>query len=123
MVRRFADIASGAALALLVQLAACGGGLSAAKSDFKKGRLAEAKAALVAMEAESTSWRDARRAEYALYRGLVHHALGDRGAAALWLREAKAAEDAHPGTLSDDDRVRMSLALEALAPDAAPPSP
>lgn len=104
-------------------VSACGGGLGAAKSDFKKGRVADAKAELVALEAESRAWKDARRAEYALYRGLVHHALGDRREAGVWLREAKAIEDAHPRTLSEDDRVRMILALESLAPDAAPPSP
>ena len=62
-------------------------------------------------------------AEYALYRGLVHHSLGDRAAAGVWLAEAKALDDAQPHTLSDEDRVRLKLALESLASDTAPPSP
>ena len=99
---------------IAVTLLACGGGLSSAKSDFKSGRVAEAKEKLVALEAESESWTGSRRAEYALYRGLVHHSLGDRDAAARWLGEASAIEEKQPHTLSDDDRVRMKLALDAL---------
>lgn len=108
----------GGALALAALVLACGGGLGSAKSDYKRGRFAEAKAALVAMEPESESWDGQKRAEYALYRGLVHHALGDRSAAGVWLREAKAIEDVHPHTLSGDDRARLELALSSL--DAAP---
>ncbi len=98
---------------------ACGGGLASAKSDFKSGRVAEAKDKLVALETESRSWSGSRRAQYALYRGLVHHSLGDRDAAAQWLKEAKAIEEQHPRSLSDDDRTRLDLALEALGADAA----
>jgi len=104
-------------------LLACGGPLASAKSDFKSGRVAEAKDKLVALEPASQSWTDPqRRAEYALYRGLVHHSLGDREAAARWLREAKAIEDQHPRTLSDDDRTRLDLALDGLATGASPGS-
>lgn len=110
-------------LAASLVSSACGGGLSSARSDFKKGRFAAAKAELVALEPEAKAWMGARRAEYALYRGLVHHALGDRAAASLWLGEAKAIEDANPRTLADEDRVRLDLALQSLAPDAAPPTP
>jgi hypothetical protein len=99
----------------LVGLVACGGGLSNAKSDFKKGRFAEAKTELEALEPESREWTGQKRAEYALYRGLVHNALGDRQAAGVWLREAKAIEDVHPHTLAGDDKARLDLALESLA--------
>ena len=102
------------ALALSVALAACGGGLGSAKSDFHKGRLAEAKSELVLLEPESRTWSNQRRAEYALYRGLVHHSLGDRSAAGVWLAEAKALDDAQPRALSDEDRIRLNLALESL---------
>lgn len=107
----------------LVSLSACGGGLGAAKSDFRKGRVAAAKNELVRLEPEWRTWGSQRQAEYALYRGLAHHSLGDRASAGVWLNEAKAIEDAHPGTLAADDRVRLDLALESLASDAAPPSP
>jgi hypothetical protein len=107
------------ALALLV---ACGGGLSSAKSSFKKGDYADAKTTLVSMEVDAKTWPASRRAEYALYRGLTHHALGDRAEATTWLREAKTLA-ADPAVLSADDRTRLDLALESLSPDAAPPSP
>ena len=99
-------------------LVACGGPLSGAKSDFKSARVAEAKDKLVALEPESRQWSVARRAEYALYRGLVHSSLGDRDSAKVWLSEAKAIEDAHPRTLSEDDRARLLLGLDALGVDA-----
>jgi hypothetical protein len=98
---------------------ACGGGLSDAKSDFRKGRVAEAKAQLVALEPESRGWAPRRRAEYSLYRGLVHHSLGDRAAAGVWLAEAKTIEDTHPRSLAEEDRVRLQLALESLAADTS----
>jgi hypothetical protein len=108
-------VALARAVVVLLLVAACGGGLSSAKSDFKRGRFAEAKDALIALEPESERWDGQKRAEYALYRGLVHHALGDRAAAGVWLREAKAIEDVHPHTLEGDDKARLDLALDSLA--------
>lgn len=102
------------AAVLALFLVACGGSLGAAKSDFKRGRLADAKAELLALEPEAKQWRGTKRAEYALYRGLVHQSLGDRAEAGVWLREAKHEEDVHPHTLAEDDRVRLKLALESL---------
>lgn len=114
-------------LALALALAAgCGGGLASAKSDFKKGRIADAKAKLDPLEEESHGWGLQRRAEFALYYGLVQSSVGDRGQAARWLNEAKAIEDAHPRTLSEEDRVRLQLALESVttsAPAFPPSSP
>ena len=110
------------ALPLLV-LFACGGALADGRADFKKGRYPQAREAFVGAEAESRTWGDGKRAEYALYRGLTHGALGDRAAAVLWLREAKAIEDARPGTLGRDDRTRLDMALESLDPMTHAPSP
>lgn len=107
-----------AALVLLV--AACSSGLRGAKSDFKSGEYGRARERLEALEGDAKSWNDGAKAEYALYRGLTHHALGDRPRAAQWLGEAKRIEDLHPNTLSPDDRTRLSLALEALGPEAQP---
>jgi hypothetical protein len=104
-------------------LSACGGPLAEAKADFKRGHYPQAKEELLRAESESRAWDDKRRAEYALYRGLTHGALGDRAAAALWLREAKAVEDAHPGTLTADDLTRLNLALESTDPAQLPASP
>jgi hypothetical protein len=112
-----------ASVLALASLGACGGSLGSAKSDYRKGRIAEAKTELIRLEPESHTWGNQRRAEYALYRGLVHHSLGDRSAANVWLMEAKAIEDAQPRTLSEDDRVRLKLALESLANGAGTPPP
>lgn len=98
----------------LCLVAACGASLSGAKSDFKSGRVAEAKDTLVVLEPESRSWTGSNRAEYVLYRGLVHHSLGDREEAVHWLQQAKALAGAEPKVYSEDDRTRLGLALDAL---------
>lgn len=108
------------ALSIATCVCACGSGLQDAKGDFRKGRYAEAKAELLSLEAEERTWDEQRRCEYALYRGLVHNALGDRGPASIWLKEARALADAHPGVLGADDVTRLQLALEGMGPDAAP---
>jgi hypothetical protein len=100
---------------LVVLLFACGGGLATVKSDYQKGRYADAKAKLEALEPDSQAYSGQRRAEYALYRGLVHLALGDRQAEGVWLREAKAIEDVHPHTLAGEDKARLDTALDSLA--------
>ena len=109
MLRRFAIAV------FTLSLFACGGTLSSAKGDWQKGRYAEAKAKLEALEPDSQRWTGQRRAEYALYRGLVHLSLGDRQAAGIWLREAKAIEDVHPHTLAGEDKARLDVALDSLA--------
>lgn len=104
------------AFVLLVALhCACGGGFATAKGDYQKGRYADAKAKLDALEPDSRLYTGQRRAEYALYRGLVHLALGDRQAAGVWLHEAKVIEDVHPHTLAGEDKARLDVALESLA--------
>jgi hypothetical protein len=98
---------------LLWSLAACGGALAEGRSQFDKGSYAEAKQTFAAAEADSRSWGDARRAEYALYRGLTLGALGDHALGGVWLREAKAIEDAHPGSLTPEEAQRLHLGLES----------
>ncbi|MGH7294122.1 MAG: hypothetical protein ACRELB_04280 [Polyangiaceae bacterium] len=101
---------SPALLAALV-LAGCAGALGRGESQFDEGRYPEAKNTFAALEAESHGWSDAKRAEYALYRGLTLNALGDRDAAGVWLREARAIEDAHPGSLTPDQERRLRLGM------------
>lgn len=103
------------AVVLAFLLCACGGSLATAKGDYQKGRYADAKAKLEALEPESRTWIGQRRAEYVLYRGLVHLSLGDRQAAGVWLREAKAIEDVHAHTLAGEDKARLDLALDSLS--------
>jgi hypothetical protein len=97
---------------LLVSLASCGGVLAEGKSEFNKGRYPEAKQTLASLETDSRAWNDAKRAEYALYRGLTLSALGDRAQGDVWLREAKAIEDVHPGSLSREDGQRLKVGLD-----------
>jgi hypothetical protein len=97
---------------LLLSLASCGGALAQGKSEFNKGRYPEAKQTLVSLEGDSRAWNDAKRAEYALYRGLTLAALGDRGQGDVWLREAKAIEEVHPGSLSREDGRRLKVGLD-----------
>ncbi|HXN31589.1 MAG TPA: hypothetical protein VN894_07000 [Polyangiaceae bacterium] len=91
----------------------CAGALPRAEAQFAGGDYPDAKQALVALEAESRTWNDGKRAEYALYRGLTHAALGDREQAGVWLRQAKAIEDAHAGSLSYEDAQRLKVAFES----------
>jgi hypothetical protein len=96
--------------------AGCAGGLGEGEADFKNGRYPEAKQSFSMLEAESRGYGPAKRAEYSLYRGLTLAALGDRGQADVWLREAVVIEAAHPGALSDEDRSRLKLAIDANQP-------
>lgn len=98
---------------LLSSLAACGGALAEGRSQFEHGSYPEAKQTFAAAEVDSRSWSDSRRAEYALYRGLTLNALGDKAHGGLWLREAKAIEDANPGCLTPEEAQRLHLGLES----------
>jgi hypothetical protein len=93
-------------------LAGCAGPLSRAESQFNEGRYPEAKETLATLEGESRGWNDSQRAEYALYRGLTLAALGDREHAGTWLREARAIDDAHPGSLSPENARRLKAGFE-----------
>jgi hypothetical protein len=94
--------------------AGCAGGLARAESEFSEGRYPDAKQAFASLELESRTWNDARRAEYALYRGLTHAALGDRVQAGVWLHEARAIEKGHPGCLSPSDAQRLKAGVDGL---------
>jgi hypothetical protein len=98
----------------ILTLTACGGALARAEAAFSDGRYPEAKQTLLSLEADSATWTDAKRAEYALYRGLTHTALGDREQAGVWLREARAIESTHPSSLSYENLQRLKLAENAL---------
>jgi hypothetical protein len=95
-------------------LVACGSALADGRAQFDKGRYPEARQTFVAAEQDSRSWSDGKRAEYALYRGLTHAALGDKAAASVWLAEAKAIVDGNPSALSAEDAQRLKLGLDAI---------
>jgi hypothetical protein len=101
---------------LALALSACAGPLDDAEGLFDQGQYPAAKQALALLDADRRSWSGAEQAEYALYRGLTLLALGNDGEARPWLRDAKAAEDARPGSLRYDDRRRLSVALASNPP-------
>jgi len=108
-----------AALALSVTLAcACGGPLADARSEFDRGHYAAAKQALVDLGRAGRAGPTAERAQYALYCGLTHGALGDVGRARAWLREARSLADANPRALAkgDDERLRTALQTYDVGP-------
>jgi hypothetical protein len=111
-----------AVYALFVLLAlstlSCASPLTQVKDDFRAARYGEARETLVRLEPEVPTWSKEKQARYALYRGLVHGALGDRENASVWLRRAKHFVSAEPAIYSEDDAVRLKLALEQL--DTAP---
>jgi hypothetical protein len=100
----------GAVLLALVTLS-CGTPLSDAEALFEKGQYPASHEALLGLDVEHRSWDEPERAEYALYLGLTLLALGDGGEARMWLCEAKAVEDAHPGSLRYRDLRRLSVAI------------
>jgi hypothetical protein len=113
---------------LWILLPACGGSaLVSGKELFDAGKYADARTALEKLDDAEYRQLDARaRTTYALYRGLVLGALGDRRNAAAWLGLAKQTEEDHPGTLVHDDAVRLKLAEQQygpLEPTSAPPPP
>jgi len=113
-------------LALVLMATSCGGSaLVEGKELFNAGRYADAKAKLERIDDAGYRALDARsRTTYALYRGLVYGALGDRTNASAWLGLAKQTEEDHPGSLGHEDAVRLKLAEEqygTLPPTSAPP--
>jgi hypothetical protein len=100
---------------MVLVLVACSSTLSSAQHQFRSGNYAEAKALLES--AEHDSFSETEVVQYELYRGLVHHALGDRVRATQWLTRANMHATAVPSALNSDDRTRLKLALEALADD------
>jgi Flp pilus assembly protein TadD len=100
---------------LMSPLVACRGALADGKSQFDLGSYPEAKRTFAEAESDSRNWSEAERARYALYRGLTLGALGDQPRARVWLRQAKAIDDAHPGSLTAEEARRLHLGLESNA--------
>jgi hypothetical protein len=96
---------------LALAVAACGGPLSDARTEFDRGHYVAARQVLASMERTGV-WEVPERAGYALYRGLTCGALGDVPRARVWLDQARTLRDAHPGALSADDEARLHAALQ-----------
>ena len=102
------------ALALAACAPACHFVRDDAPSLLAQGRYEDALDALRSDDGEARSYERGERARYCLYRGLAHLALGDGVAAGRWLTEAKAAYDADPRCLSDDDAGRLRGAWRGM---------
>jgi hypothetical protein len=99
-------------------LLACGGNLlEEARHEFDSGQYAEARRTLYKLDMgdyRAEDWR--HQTEYALLRGLVSGALGDRTEAQAWLGLAKQREEQHPGSISREDTTRLKLAEQEYGP-------
>jgi hypothetical protein len=108
----------GAFAGLAFALLSCGGNLlEEARHEFDSGQYAEARRTIFKLdmgEYRAEDWR--HQTEYALLRGLVSGALGDRTEAQAWLGLAKQREEQHPGSLSREDTSRLKLAEEEYGP-------
>jgi len=102
------------ALLGLVGLFGCRGALGDGEAEFAGGRYPEAKQTFLRVELDARGWDAPERAEYALYRGLTHAALGDRAAASAWLTLARAIEASRPGSLTERDLSRLRIGIEEL---------
>ena len=105
-------------IALGLLAASCAGNLlEEAKNEFSAGDYAQAKATIEKINENDYLKAGARRrTQYALYRGLIAGALGDRTQAVAWLGLAKQTDERYPGSLSEDDRSRLKLADEQYGP-------
>jgi hypothetical protein len=92
----------------------CSGAVHDGVRDYEHARYPEALEHLRSVEPRVTGWNPRDRAQYALYRGLAHLALGDRHATAQWLGEAKRVCSGDPSVFSDDERSRLAAALAHL---------
>jgi len=99
---------------LLLGCWGCAGSFGNGVRDYDHGRYPEALEELRTVECDATGWSTRARAQYALYRGLTHLALGARPAAIRWLTEAKRAIDERPTLLTSDDAGRLASAWAHL---------
>jgi hypothetical protein len=95
-------------------LPACTGPLGPPLDAFHDGRLPEAATAFRRLEPRLPELSPRERAQYALYRGLVHLGLGDARAAERWLTVAKRLERDHPGCFDAVERGELYAAWRSF---------
>lgn len=103
-------------LALLfpLLLLACTSSFGEGVAHYGRAEYPQALERFVAIEGEVSGWPARDRAEYALYRGLTHFALGNRVLAKEWLGRAKLSYDADPTIFSDADAGKLGSAWAHL---------
>jgi len=95
-------------------LAACHSALADAEAAYRAARYPAAAAQFRAAEVTARRLGRPGRANYALYRGLTHLALGDARAAAHWLGYAKQCADRDPELFDAEDRGALLSAWRSM---------
>ena len=113
-------------LALLL-LSGCHSALAEAMDSYTDGRYPTAAAQFRAAEPDARELSPRDFANYALYRGLTHLALGDARAAVRWVGYAKQSADRDPYVFDDEDRGALLAAWRSMGhmpgePAFAPPA-
>ena len=102
-------------LLLLVMVApGCHSALADAMDSYTDGRYPSAAAQFRAAEPAARKLGPEDFANYALYRGLTHLALGDARAAARWVGYAKQSADRDPHVFNDRDRGALRAAWRSM---------
>jgi hypothetical protein len=99
---------------LVLLMAGCQGSMARARTDFEDARYPQAVRGFDRLEARALRFSQPERAEYALYRGLSHLALGDARLAARWLGYAKAELDRDPRVFDAEERGRLLAAWRSM---------
>lgn len=92
----------------------CHSPLSDAMASYTDAQYPTAAAQFRAAEAAARKLNPRDFANYALYRGLTHLALGDAAAAARWVGYAKQCADRDPYVFSDQDRGALIAAWRTM---------
>jgi hypothetical protein len=101
-------------LVLCIQMGGCLTSFSSARSEFRAGEYGTARERLLALEGAADKWEPRDHARYALYRGLVHHALSEAVPARTWLERARVEGERDPEAFDADERARLHVASESL---------
>ncbi|MEP7051949.1 MAG: hypothetical protein ABJB12_16410 [Pseudomonadota bacterium] len=97
-----------------ISVSGCHSALADAMDSYTDARYPSAAAQFRALERASRQLDAQGFANYALYRGLTHLALGDARAAARWLGHAKQCADRDPAVFDDDERGALSAAWRSM---------
>jgi len=101
-------------LALLLSASGCHSALADAMDSYADGRYPTAAAQFRAAEPAARELDPQGFANYALYRGLTHLALGDARAAVRWVGYAKQSADRDPLVFDDEDRGALLAAWRSM---------
>ena len=101
-------------LILLLFASGCHSALSDARASYSEAQYPTAVAQFRAAESAARKLSPRDFANYALYRGLTHLALGDAAAAAFWVGYAKQRADRDPYVFNDEDRGALLAAWRSM---------